>query len=447
MSGEDTILSLRAALELSPENIPLRRHLADVLLEVGRPAEAEAELRDALRRAPADVEIKLALARAYRAQGKASAAHVILEDMIRADSETARARLERARTFIGEGEIEQAVREYRKALDDDPDVEDSALGEQLGVRSGAASAWSEVVEGREREASGPAPMGPELEPLSSDIDFSHVGGMAELKADIRRKIIQPLQHPELYAAYGKSAGGGILLYGPPGCGKTHIARATAGEVDAKFLAVGIHEILDMWIGQSERNLHDVFEIARGNRPCVVFFDEADALGASRGDLRTSAGRQTINQFLAELDGVEADNEGVLFLAATNAPWQMDPAFRRPGRFDRVVFVPPPDEAARAEILRIKLDGKPQKDIDHHAVAKRTADFSGADLEALVDQAIEVKLDEAIATGTPSPVTTKDLLAAAKRRKPTTREWFRTVRNHVLYANDDGLYDDIKPYLR
>ena len=125
---------------------------------------------------------------------------------------------------------------------------------------------------------------------------------------------------------------------------------------------------------------------------------------------------------------------------------MDPAFRRPGRFDRVVFVPPPDEEARREILRIVLEGKPQQDVDFGKVAKRTEAFSGADLQSVVDVAVEAKLDEAVERGTPTPITTKDLLAAAKKRKPTTREWFRTVRNYVLYANDDGLYDDIKPYL-
>src|SRR5262249_52758454 len=152
--------------------------------------------------------------------------------------------------------------------------------------------------------------------------------------------------------------------------------------------VGIHDVLEMWIGQSERNLHAIFATAREHRPCVLFFDEVDALGASRGDMKHSAGRQTINQFLAELDGMQADNDGVLVLAATNAPWHMDSAFRRPGRFDRVIFVPPPDVEARAEILRLLLAGKPQQDVDTAAVAKKTDRFSGADLRAVVDRAVE-----------------------------------------------------------
>src|SRR5207253_7673484 len=128
--------------------------------------------------------------------------------------------------------------------------------------------------------------------------------MDKVKEEIRLKIILPLEHPELFQAYGKKVGGGILMYGPPGCGKTHLARATAGEVKAGFLSVGINDVLNMWIGQSEHQLHELFEQARRNKPCVLFFDEVDALGASRTDMKQSAGRQLINQFLSEMDGVQ-----------------------------------------------------------------------------------------------------------------------------------------------
>jgi SpoVK/Ycf46/Vps4 family AAA+-type ATPase len=279
------------------------------------------------------------------------------------------------------------------------------------------------------------------------ISFAEVGGMEDLKDEIRMKIIHPLTHQELYQAYGKSTGGGILMYGPPGCGKTYLARATAGEVKASFLSVGLHDVMEMWIGQSERNLHELFEHARRNRPCVLFFDEVDALGASRVDMRHSAGRQVINQFLSELDGVEYSNEGVLILAATNAPWHLDSAFRRPGRFDRIIFVPPPDQPARAAVLTILLKGKPLDAVDYGALAGRTTEFSGADLKAVVETAVEAKLAEAIKRGAPTPLTTKDLKAAAKRLKPTTKEWFATARNYALYSNQGGFYDDILRYLR
>jgi SpoVK/Ycf46/Vps4 family AAA+-type ATPase len=179
----------------------------------------------------------------------------------------------------------------------------------------------------------------------------------------------------------------------------------------------------------------------------LFFDEADALGGRRSDMNSGSARQLINQFLSEMDGVENSNDGVLVLAATNAPWHIDPAFRRPGRFDRILFVPPPDAAARADILRLHLRDKPQEPIDFAALAKQMDGFSGADIKAVIDQAIEAKLREALKAGAVKPLTGKDLAAIAKTMRPTTREWFSTARNYALYSNEGGLYDDVLKYLK
>jgi SpoVK/Ycf46/Vps4 family AAA+-type ATPase len=445
MTAGDPLEALREALRLSPENVPLRQHFAETLLGLGRFEEAEAELRRALALSPDNPALKLSLANAFRQQGKSSEAMVVVEEILKREDAPARARVLHARLLLGAGEVEEAVRAYKQAIAADPSAADPELAERLGV--GPEDLGREVVDGRLREAWGEIPDGLDAVVERPAVSFKDVGGMEALKEEIRMKIIHPLAHPEMYKAYGKTVGGGILMYGPPGCGKTHIARATAGEIRATFISVGINDVLEMWIGSSERNLHAFFERARNERPCVLFFDEVDALGASRSDLRQSSARQLINQFLSEMDGVSASNEGVLILAATNAPWHLDSAFRRPGRFDRILFVPPPDVPARAAILRILCRGKPVQDVDCDHLARKTEGFSGADLKAVVDVAIEKKLQEAMKAGVPKPLTTRDLADAASRVKPSAREWFSTARNYAIYSNQGGLYDDIIKYMK
>lgn len=442
--NDRTIQQLREALRVSPDNVPLRVHLAATLAEYSRFDEAEQEYREALALAPENMEIKVDLARVYYQQGKPSQALVIVEDVCRHSEAPAAAYVLNARLLLDEGDVRGAVAQYKLALETDPDVADEQLGSELGIGDGFDE--GEVVEGRVRGSwqVGGEQFDTEIE--RPQITFQDVGGMESIKEEISLKILYPLKHPEVYQAYGKAAGGGILMYGPPGCGKTFLARATAGEIGAGFIAVGISDVLDMWTGQSERNLSLLFEQARYNKPCILFFDEVDALGGRRSDMSSGSARQLINQFLAEMDGVQHSNDGVLILAATNAPWHVDPAFRRPGRFDRVLFVAPPDAAARAEILRLQLRGKPQDVIDIPALAQRLADFSGADLQAVVEQAVEGKLREAMKDGVPRPLTTRDLTTCAKALKPTTREWFSTARNYALYSNQGGLYDDVLKYL-
>jgi transitional endoplasmic reticulum ATPase len=441
----DELKTLREAVQYSPHNVPLRRHLADTLLKLGFSADAEQEYRDALALAPDDAELKLGLARAFFQQSKASHALVIVEDLTRNPDAPPRAYVLHAKLLAGMGDVDQAVRQYRRGVEKDPAAADPEFASRFGIDADEED--SDTVDGKVRASWEGDDSPPAAEIERPRIRFDDVGGMESVKEEIRLKIIHPLKHPELYQAYGKAIGGGILMYGPPGCGKTHLARATAGEIQAGFIAVGISDVLDMWIGNSERNLHELFEQARRNTPCVLFFDEVDALGASRADMRQNAGRMLINQFLSEMDGVKSSNEGVLILAATNAPWHLDSAFRRPGRFDRILFVPPPDAAARAAILRLHLRGKPADDIDVNHVAKKADGFSGADMRAVVDLAVEAKLRQAMKSGVPQPLTTKDLAAAASSQKATTREWFATARNYALYSNQGGIYDDILTYLK
>jgi transitional endoplasmic reticulum ATPase len=432
----DPIETLKQAVSLSPENAPLRRHLGDLLSAAGRHEEAVEEYREALALDPSD-ELRLSLARAFLSLGRTGEAAVLV-DVVLEGGPSAAALVLKSRLLLNEGDLDGARDAYRRAVGTDAELADPELADLLVAPEDAA--------GRV-EPEPPAPPSAELPDRDRTvITFADVGGMEDVKEEIRLKIIHPFQHPELYAAYGKRAGGGVLLYGPPGCGKTHVARATAGELDSSFLWVGLEDVLSMYFGESEQNLHELFEQARRSAPCVVFFDEVDALGARRSDMRSSPGRHLINQFLAELDGVAAENEGILFLAATNAPWHVDDAFRRPGRFDRVVFVPPPDRGARREIVRIHLEGRLQEQIDLDRIAARTEGYSGADLHSLVDVAVEAKLASSMRDGVPRPITTDDLLGATDKRKATTAEWFQTARNYALHANQAGSYDAVLAYL-
>ncbi|MCE9634676.1 MAG: AAA family ATPase [Planctomycetes bacterium] len=434
--ADNEIQDLREALDVSPDNGPLRRRLARVLLTHSRWSDAETELRTLLRRSPADAALNLDLARAFEAQGKHAEASALLEVRSESGAASPPELVLLARVLLVLGDRDRAVSVYGRALAADPAVVDEELAAKLGAIRVAESAPSDAKDADDA-----------VDVERPTITFQDVGGMAEVKEEIRIKIVHPLVHAELYRSYGKTVGGGVLMYGPPGCGKTYLARATAGEVRAAFVAIGVSDVLDMWHGESERKLHEVFERARRNRPCVLFFDEVDALGASRSEMRSGGGRQLVNQFLEEMDGVRTSNDGVLILAATNAPWHVDSAFRRPGRFDRVLFVAPPDAAARADILRAQLNGKPQHDIDFAGVAARLKEFSGADLKGVVDRAVEDKLRDAIRTGIPAPIVTADLVRAASKAAPSTREWFGTARNYALHANQAGIYDDVLRYLK
>jgi transitional endoplasmic reticulum ATPase len=427
--------NLREALQQSPDNIPLRILLAENLMQAKMFAEAEAEYRIVLEKDRDNTKAKRGLIKSYFEQGKYPVAIVVYEELSDREKDV-ELMVIHAKSLMRNEELPKAIEVYKNILKLNPAFKDDEL-DSLRKTNPSQSAEQQLadIENSFQQVERPR------------INFDDVGGMTKVKEEINIKIIQPLQYPDLYKAYGKKIGGGILLYGPPGCGKTHLARATAGQIKASFISIGIHDVLDMWVGGSEHKLHDLFELARRQAPCVMFFDEIDALGASRTDMRHSASKMLINQFLSELDGVQSSNDGLLVLGATNAPWHLDTAFRRPGRFDRIIFVQPPDAESRESILRIMLKEKPVKDIDYATLAKSTSEFSGADLHSVVDHAIENKLREAFKDGIPQPLSTKDLLNAARQVRPSTKEWFNAARNYALYANESGLYDDILDYLK
>jgi SpoVK/Ycf46/Vps4 family AAA+-type ATPase len=385
-------MSLRAAVEAAPDDVALRAHLAELLDAAGERADAVREAGAVLQRDPSN--------------------------------ETA------LRVIAGAPTPDHAP---AVTVDDADDVL-RGLESQLVDIAPPMFASSE-------------PLTAAFETESAGVRLDDVGGMEEVKSRLEAAFLAPLKNPELLQLYGKSLRGGLLLYGPPGCGKTFIARAVAGEMGAQFLPIGLSDVLDMFVGQSERNLHEIFETARRSAPCVVFLDEVDALGQKRSHLRHSAARGTVNQLLSEMDGLSADNDGVFVLGATNHPWDVDVALRRPGRFDRMVLVLPPDEVARQAIMKYHLQSRPIANIDLGELARRTDGYSGADLAHVCETGAERALLDSARSGTPRMIEMTDLLEALKEVRPSIGPWLDTARNVAQFANQDGTYDDLLTYLR
>lgn len=430
---------MEAAVAQDPTNDGLRLHLASVLVDSGDPARALVEAQTLLATHPAWVDALEVAHRAAHASG---------------DDELALG-YRRLLGALGAGPAPLG-REAPSSPGPDPVA---PAGSQSPPRPASPGASA-----RPTPSGVPDDLGGLLgssmlgddEELVEDPDIemprltlADVGGMAEVKQRLELSFLGPARSPELRRAFGKSLRGGLLLYGPPGCGKTFVARALSGELRASFFGVGISDVLDMWVGSSERNLHEVFQQARRHAPCVLFLDELDALGMKRSNLRHAAGmRSTVNQLLVELDGVQSDNEGLFVLGATNQPWEIDAALRRPGRFDRMLFVPPPDGQARLSILARNLHNRPVEErLDLKGLAKATDGWSGADLALACESAAEQALARSIHAGGVQPITAADLRAAVAAGRSSVTSWFDLATNVATFANEGGDYDELAAYLR
>lgn len=361
---------------------------------------------------------------------------------------SAAALLSESRLALADGRRDEARALYQQAIDLNPALENAAFAAELsGKVVSLADARERAQTSVVNDDTGEADVVRLMQPLGERVTFADVGGLETVKQQIRRRIITPFLKPSLFERFKRRSGGGILMYGPPGCGKTLLARATAGECGAKFYNVAITDVLDMYIGESERKLHAIFEQARRSAPAVLFFDEVEAIGGKRQHSREATSAKLVSQFLTELDGFAQTNQGVLILGATNVPWAVDAAFRRPGRFDRVLFVPPPDEDARRTIIELQLAGRPfAGTIDGKELARRTPGYSGADLRAVVETAVDEAIEQSIQDGLEAPLTMAHLHAALKETRATTLEWLTTARNHARYANQGGQYDEVLDFL-
>ncbi len=437
-----TLGSLEAALAASPDNAQLLSVVLRELLARGRAEQAVAHARRAFDLASAPAEVRALAGRALLAGGHAADAESLCRGdapelaLVRAD---ALARLERS---------DEALSVYQAAVKTNATLEDPELLARIRARSPKVVRLGgpalKVVANDDTAALEASRW---LVPEKERATFEDIGGLSAVKEQIRKRIILPFSKPSLFQRFKKRVGGGILLYGPPGCGKTLLARATAGECKAAFFNVAISDVLDMYIGESERKLSALFEKARSSAPSVMFFDELEALAGKRQYTRESASSKMVSQFLSEMDGFSQNNHGVLIIGATNVPWAVDSAFRRPGRFDRVLFVPPPDQDARRAILQRLLDARPTDGCDAAAIAKKTSGFSGADLEHVVELASDVAIDASLKEGKETPILQEHLLAALEDARPTTLEWLTTARNYARYANEGGQYDEVLDFLK
>jgi SpoVK/Ycf46/Vps4 family AAA+-type ATPase len=388
VADEALLESLRRAVEASPGDTALRLHLAELLVGAGLDDEAVPHLASVLEREPSSTRARELMSEAMAVPGSAE---------------------------FDWGEAEEQLGDLAPPMFVDPDREETTV-----------ESW-------------------EVERVGVRLD--DVGGLADVKERLELAFLGPLRNPELRRLYGKSLRGGLLLYGPPGCGKSFIARALAGELGAGLISLSIHDVLDMWVGRSEQNLHELFQLARRNAPCVLFVDELDALGQRRSQLHNTAMRTTVNSLLAELDGIESNNEGVFVLGATNHPWDVDTALRRPGRFDRMVLVLPPDEPAREAIFRTHLRDRPVVNVELGKLARGTDGYSGADIAHVCEAASEYALAEALRSGERRLIEMRDLEAALREVRPSTGPWLEAARNVVLFANSEGSYDDLRAYLK
>jgi len=441
---QDQIASLQRAFQATPGNLHLAALLIDTHTAAGNYAAASHVAQAATAAgAPPDPARRRRLARCAREQGEPAQALEWLSGDAPEDG------LERAHALLALGRPDEAQKAYSAAVAANSTLQDAVLEAQFRGKvvslDAARRGLERVVANDDTDATETVRL---LKPELERVRFDDVGGLDEVKKLIRRRIITPFQKPSLFDRFRRRAGGGILMYGPPGCGKTLLARATAGECGAKFFNVAIDDILDMYIGESERKLHAIFAEARRQAPAVLFFDEIEALGGKREYTREATSSKLVSQFLSELDGFAQNNQGVLILGATNVPWAIDSAFRRPGRFDRVLFVPPPDRPARQDILDKLLHERPlAQPIDTASIARRTGGFSGADLRHLVESAIDEAIDASLAANSEQPLTPQHLEAALKETKPTTLEWLTTARNYARYANEGGQYDDVLEFLK
>ncbi|HVA83129.1 MAG TPA: AAA family ATPase [Candidatus Aquilonibacter sp.] len=277
----------------------------------------------------------------------------------------------------------------------------------------------------------------------TDCKFENVVGLERIKEELKRDVIYPLKHPQLASEYGIQMTGGILLYGPPGCGKTMVVKAIAGEMGINLIEAKVSDILEMWVGAEGKNMVKIFETARKNTPCIIFFDEIEMLGGKRtGNGMHPWLHEALTTFLTELDGVQSANNGVMVIGATNAPWMIDPALKRHGRLGKLIYIAPPQPIARGDIFRMYLKGRPISEaIDYAELAANTGMCTAADIRAVCTEALKFAWTRRVETERDGIVTQEDILRCIKKEKYNLGEWYAQTKAMVEGETNKRLYDD------
>jgi SpoVK/Ycf46/Vps4 family AAA+-type ATPase len=284
----------------------------------------------------------------------------------------------------------------------------------------------------------------------STMKFDRVVGLEKVKRYLMENVVLAIQRPELFKKYGKKMGIGLLLYGPPGVGKTHIVNAIAGEAGANVIIARINQIVDMYTGNTEKNLHQIFEQARKNTPCLIMFDEVDALGVKRSGGgeggESSAMRLAVNQFLVEMNGVEANPEGIFVIGTTNQPWDMDPALKRSGRFGDSQYLSPPGFRDRKKLFELYTRNSPRGRLRYGRLARATAGYSPADIERICDKAKMKPLLHEYSRSASRKLTMGDMLSVLKDKDysgSSLDEWYLMVKKDVISKTETQIVDGKK----
>ncbi len=467
----DPIAPLREALAASPDNLPLRRHLADQLCELERFEEAEAQYRDLLTRVPEDDGVRLALAQAYLGQGKTGHADILVELVTGRALPPVQAFVLLAQIRIAERDFRGARTAFRSACELEPSLETSDVAAELGVGPSNPFELEEDLEDLDlgidamdqavQDAlagggldAGPddaglsGPRGPGLPgafglspfqrlapPTRPKETLAAAAGFAAEKSKLSLLVTAPLLQPELFSAYGRDGGGGTLLLGPPGAGKSHLLRCLAGESEMHMVTLDVREIAacEAENGASgfEALFQRFFEAAHRAAPCVVVVEHLDAIqGLSSGWDPTavpSVAAMLVRCLFDELGAQRHARRGVAFVATVERPWALDPLFVRPGRFDRAVVLPLPSDSDRREVMEHLLSSKPCASVDFKRITRKTAGRRIAELVEIVDIATESALERALQSGEPAPIREKALMAAIRSVRGTAAPWYEELR--------------------